>query len=250
MILSTRAQKISNTEELRRCALDPKYFMMKYILSEVSSVQEKFIDGILEFKQLIVKHPRQGGFTTASMAYLLWEMMFMPNRTSVVVLSTVQIATNLTAIVRVMQQKLPSWLRSEILYEGRDLLKFENESKLSFVACSERSMHGVMFDTLYIGDMAYADEAHLQGFWKNVASRIDSHTRVLIHSTPKPDENLFKTLFQKAAKERSMLQTMSFEYCEMPYASLQHESQTISYIGFSAFRIEFMALFENEEPTA
>jgi hypothetical protein len=120
---SRRIQQLWVELEWRRCALDEKYFIEKYVWIpseedprgrtkfELFDYQEELLDLTTSQRFVIALKARQIGFTTLAMAHALWLTLFKPGAKILIVSRNQESSNKNLAQARLAYQFLPAWMK-------------------------------------------------------------------------------------------------------------------------------------------
>lgn len=185
--------------ELQKCANDPIYFAENYIkivsLDEglISfkpyNFQKKIIKTIHENRFSICKIARQAGKSTATIAYLLWCVLFNREYSVAMLANKLSTAKELLSKLKVAYENLPKWMQQGIIEWNKTSIVLENGSKIMVSPTSASAIRGQSFNCVS-GDSL----VHIQYNGIKYTCKISEipniiNTGMQIH--PNPIENLW-----------------------------------------------------------
>lgn len=205
------------TGEIGRCAVDPGYFMTKYLkvrYPEYRDTLSWFQDGRLESRdeqlfimkalknvnKCIVPHPRRVGMTTMLAAYALWYATFHVNRTICISTPRMQSGIEFIRLVDGMRRQLPDWLQPGIEEQTLQHLTLRNACRILVVDSSPERLRGYAISLLIWMDASLVSNQAQLDFW-NTASHVSltPYAGVIVASTPSyRDGDLFEQMIYDA----------------------------------------------------
>jgi hypothetical protein len=187
------------SEEYKRCAQDPIYFMKKYCMIQhpvrgkipfhLFPFQEKTL---IEFKNNrfnVVLKSRQTGISTLSAGFSLWKMLFTSDFNILVIATKQEVAKNLVTKVRVMHELLPSWMKGGSLEDNKLSLKLQNGSQIKAIASSPDAGRSEALSLLIFDEAAFIDD--IDEIWLSAQSTLSTGGSCISLSTPNGVGNWF-----------------------------------------------------------
>lgn len=112
--------KATHEVEIKNCAESFVYFCEKYVKIVhpirglvpfiLHDFQKRYIEHLGEHRFVIAKKFRQGGFSTLTIAWLLWRFLFKLDERNMAVTQTDREAVYLSSMMRKMIRELPEFL--------------------------------------------------------------------------------------------------------------------------------------------
>jgi len=234
--------------ELTRCQHDPVYFITEYCRLENRSALRDVVMGLEENKRIVVKHPRQIGITSTSLAYALWKAMFQPNQT--ILFATVNSMMACTAHLQfgAMYDALPIWLKVPLHHRNRHLYNLANSSVVTFTAMSERLAKGQRLDLLILDSFALNRQELKEAVWwlsLPVISRDDA--QLLVASTPCNSQDMFAEIWRQAKAGHPFLHPVELSFHQLPEATQDRFRDQRLAFGVEAFWRECLGNFTHGE---
>ena len=187
------------SEEYKRCAQDPIYFMKKYCMIQhpvrgkipfhLFPFQEKTL---IEFKNNrfnVVLKSRQTGISTLSAGFSLWKMLFTSDFNILVIATKQEVAKNLVTKVRVMHELLPSWMKGGAMEDNKLSLKLQNGSQIKAIASSPDAGRSEALSLLIFDEAAFIDD--IDEIWLSAQSTLSTGGSCISLSTPNGVGNWF-----------------------------------------------------------
>lgn len=230
-------------EELKKCMLDPIYFMRKYVYvthPKLGSVkfdlydyQEELVTNYNENRFNIVLSARQTGKTETSCAYLLWFAIFHSNKTILVVSKDSEAAKEIIKKIRDEYEELPLWLKPGVLDDdwNKHTAAFDNKSRIVARTTTDSSGRGLAISLLYCDELAFVKPSIQNEFWDSVYPTLSTGGSCIITSTPNGDTNLFSTLWKGAESDVNGFKATRIYWDQPPGRDEEFKRETISRIG-------------------
>jgi hypothetical protein len=166
--------------QLRRCATDFRFFLRFVAIEDKTSRtglapfvplphQQATIDSLLKDRQMIVLKARQLGLTTVIMSYVLWQALFRPGFTALVLSHKDEYAKANVSRLRLMYANLPGWMRQRLPQPNQAsnsfVLEFANGQSSTVMSMPATAKVGasLTLDMVFLdeyGLMEYADQAY------------------------------------------------------------------------------------------
>lgn len=186
-------------EEILKCALDPAYFMIKYVYIQ-HPVRGKLLFGLYPFQHTVLKafvekrfniilKSRQLGISTLSAAYALWLMLFHSDKKVLVIATKQEVAKNIIAKVRYAYKELPSYLKIERTEDNTLSQTFKNGSNIKAVAATDDSGRSEAVSLLIIDEAAFI--SNIEKIWGSSQFTLSTGGNAIVLSTPNGVGNWF-----------------------------------------------------------
>ena len=195
--------------EIDKCANSPLYFINTYckivnidegiIPFKTYDYQDEFINLIHNNRFTVVTMARQLGKSTSAGAYLLWFMMFNPNKMAAIVANEARVAQEILDRVKDMADLLPDWMRSKPRIWNKRRIQLANGSGCIAAAATKAGLRGFTIHTMLIDELAHIDKTKWDAFYTSSFSTIASgnSTKIIAVSTPN-GLNAFFDIFSEA----------------------------------------------------
>lgn len=197
-------------EELKKCMLDPVYFIKKYVYVlhpkhgrikfDLYDFQEELVHAYQSKRYNIVLSARQTGKTETSCAYMLWFAIFNSDKTILVVSKDSEAAMEIIKKIQDAYEDLPFWLKPGIQDDNwnKHTAAFDNKSRIIARSTTETAGRGLAISLLYCDELAFVKPHIQQKFWNSVFPTLSTGGGCIISSTPNGDTNLFAKLWRGA----------------------------------------------------
>lgn len=242
-----------NDTEFARCALDFQYFVTKYIKVshpqrglidfETYPYHERMIDAYSKHKFIVLKKFRQGGFTTTTLAWLVWKAIFQTDQQIVWVSKTDREAVIASSIVHSFIMNLPEWLAPVIGKDNAHEKSFvDTNSRIRFI--SPYGLMGIDYNTLVFDECAYI--RNMEEHWKLalITASCGKATCIAI-STPNGRGNWFEKTYTGAVEGINEFYPVSINYLEHPnYQSVEFAINMRNNLGLAGWTQEIIASFD------
>jgi hypothetical protein len=197
--------------EYTKCATDIVYFMRNYVYIQnpvkgrvkfdLYKFQEDTLRSFQTNDRNIVLKSRQMGISTLCACYILWMMVFNPDKNCVIISKTQDAAKDLITKIRFGNENLPSFLKVAAVEDNRLSLRLKNGSQVKSVSSSKDSVRGQACSILVWDEMAFADSP--EEIWLAVQPSIAVGGKIVILSTPNGLGNLFYKMWMDAESGRT-----------------------------------------------
>ena len=236
-------------QEYSKCMNDPAYFARKYckIISldeglvdfNLYPYQEKMFKAFNTNRFNIVLACRQSGKSISSVAYLLWFVLFHPERIVAIMANKGATAREMLGRVTLMLENLPFFLQPGCKALNKGSIEFSNNSRIVAAATSGSSIRGMSVSLLYLDEFAFVERA--SEFYTSTYPVISSgkETKVIITSTANGIGNVFHKLWEGAIQGVNEYQPFRVDWWDVPGRDEKWKAQTISNTSQLQFDQEF-----------
>ena len=148
-----------------KCAADPVFFMKQYcyiqhpkrgkIKFNLYPFQENSLTELRDNRYNIILKSRQLGISTLTAGFALWSMLFNEDYNVLVIATTQEVAKNLVNKVQIMNEMLPSWLKTEIVSNNKLSLKFKNGSQIKAISSASTGARSEALSLLIVDEAAF-----------------------------------------------------------------------------------------------
>lgn len=146
-------------QEIIKCKQDPIYFIKNYIYVvhpdrgvvkfALYDYQERMLNAYHNNRKVIFLTARQQGKTSVSAAYLIWYVLFNPNKSVAILANKQATADEILSRMRLAYEELPIWLQQGVKTWNKRSIELENGSKAFSAASSSSSIRGKTINILY-----------------------------------------------------------------------------------------------------
>jgi hypothetical protein len=242
-------------EALVRCVNDPVYFISTYcqvqhpvkgycqLDLQSRPYQEELVRQVEANQNLIIKHPRQAGITSAMLAYALWMACFQPCKSILLGAVSHNQAMDLRQRLDLMYARLPAWMKPATRYSNRHCLELDNGSVIRYQAISEHFGRGISFSLCYLDSFAHVKPEIQEYVYDCIVPTVVQGGKLLIASTPDETNTCFHSLWVNACEGVGPFVPFSVQFQELPQSSIINCSSLKSILGEVAFKREYLAEF-------
>lgn len=211
---------------------------------------DKFSDGLKPEsagrRNHIVIAPRQCGKTTIIAIYVLWYMIFNPDKSVAIMSYKLDAAKEILYKIREIYCNLPEFIKPAATINNNKILKFENNSYVIAVACSgNNAIKGRSIDLLIADEAAFIRKSDFDGFLMSVfptqAGRRDAQT--ILISTPYGIDHGFYEIWKKAINGKNSFVPSKIRWNCVPYRNEEWKEQMIRNYGAAFFEQEYAVEF-------
>lgn len=189
--------------EYVKCANDPIYFCKTYmkiihvdrglVKFQLYDYQEKMMRSMQENRYSIFATARQIGKSTTTCGFILWYILFHPEKTVALLANKGDTAREILGKVQLAYQHLPKWLQQGVIEWNKGSFVLENQSRVIATATSTDSIRGYSINLLFIDEAAFIE--NWDEFFNSTFPTISSgeSTKVVLVSTPNGMNHFYKT---------------------------------------------------------
>lgn len=187
---------IDKLREIKKCALDPIYFIRNYVyintkdngmqLFDLYDFQEAAIKRFLKYRFNINKWSRQVGKSTIVRGFILWWGIFHKDQLIAMIGNKLSLAKEQMQQLRDSYSRLPTWLQPGVKLWNKTSIQFSNNSRIIVSSSSPDNIRGFAINLLYLDEFAFLRPNLATEFIASVMPSISSGktTRCIITSTP------------------------------------------------------------------
>jgi hypothetical protein len=211
-------------EEFTRCGLDSKYFIKKYctivhpqrgkILFETYPYQDDLLDIFESKHRTIILKGRQLGISTLSAGFILWRMIFNDDYNVVIVATKQKVAKNLVKKVKIMNDLLPSWMRSECIENNMLSVVLSNGSRIIAETTAEDVGRSEAASLVVIDECAHIKR--MSDIWTALQPTLSTGGDCIALSSPNGYGNWFHKTWCDAEEGRNSFQTVELPWSVHP----------------------------------
>jgi hypothetical protein len=214
-------------EEYIRCLDDPVYFIRNYVKIvnvdhgyiplDLYPFQEDIVRTVHENRFVIGKLPRQVGKTTTVGAYILWFVLFNPEKNVAILANKAATAREIMSRVQRAYESLPKFLQQGVKTWNKGSIELSNGSKIFADATSGSAVRGKSFAFILLDEFAHVENHLQEPFFTSTYPTISSGntTKVVIISTPK-GLNMFYEIWMKSIKGLNEYKRIDVHWSQVP----------------------------------
>lgn len=192
----------------------------------------------------IVIAPRQSGKTTIIAVYILWYMIFNPDKCIGLISYKLDAAKEILRTIREIYANLPDFIKPVATRNNTEMLKFENHTYVMVAPPRRNSVCGRSIDLLVVDEAAYIKKRDFDDFMLSVfptqCGRRDA--QMILISTPHGD-NQFYEIYKHAVSGISSFIATRLRYNCVPGRDEEFKEKAIRDNGRSFFEQEYNAAF-------
>ena len=236
-------------QEYKKCMHDPIYFVETYI--KVISLDDGMVPFILypyqrrmfeEFQKNrfnIVLACRQSGKSISACAYLLWYVLFNPEKTVAILANKGATAREMLNRITLMLENIPFFLQPGSKALNKGSLEFSNNSRILAAATSGSSIRGMSVNLLYLDEFAFVERA--AEFYTSTYPVVSAgkDTKVIVTSTANGIGNQFHKIWEGSVQEINEFKNFRVDWWDVPGRDEKWKEQTISNTSQLQFDQEF-----------
>jgi len=246
--------------EYRKCALDPVYFIEKYVKIvnvdkglvnfNMYEYQKDIVDLSERERFVICKMPRQCGKTTTIVGIMLHRVLFNETYSVAILANKERQAIEILSRIQFAYEHLPKWLQQGIKEWNKKDVELENGSKILASSTSSSAIRGTSQNLVYLDEFAFVPNNMQEDFFASVYPTISSGktTKVLITSTPN-GLNQFHKIWVDSEEGRNSYKRIDVHWSDMPGRDEAWKQETIRNTSEDQFRVEFECEFVGSSDT-
>ena len=236
-------------QEYKKCMDNPIYFVETYV--KVISLDDGMVPFVLYpyqrrmFEQFqenrfsIVLACRQSGKSISACAYLLWYVLFTPEKTVAILANKGATAREMLNRITLMLENIPFFLQPGSKALNKGSLEFSNNSRILAAATSGSSIRGMSVNLLYLDEFAFVERA--AEFYTSTYPVISAgrDTKVIVTSTANGIGNQFHKIWEGSVQEINEFKSFRVDWWDVPNRDEKWKEQTISNTSQLQFDQEF-----------
>lgn len=209
----------------------------------------KFVEtGKLEYtgkRNHIIIGPRQCGKTTIIAIYILWYMIFNPDRCVALVTNKLAMGAEILARIKEMHAMLPDFIRPTVIKNTKEYFKFENRTAVIVISSHSNSIHGRSIDLMVIDEAAFITKSTFEDFIRSVFPTQAGcpHSQMIMISTPHGIDHGFYEIWTRALEERNSFIPSKIRWDCTPGRDDEWKERMIRNYGQAFFKQEYACEF-------
>ena len=207
-------------QQYLKCAADPVFFMRQYcyiqhpkrgkIKFNLYPFQEESLTELRDNRYNIILKSRQLGISTLTAGFALWSMLFNEDYNVLVIATTQEVAKNLVNKVQVMNEMLPSWLKTEITSNNKLSLKFKNGSQIKAISSASTGARSEALSLLIVDEAAFI--RNIEEIWIASQATLSTGGGAIVLSTPNGMGNWFHQTWMGADSGENGFHTIKLHW--------------------------------------
>jgi len=228
-------------QEYLKCQEDVVYFTETYmkiinvdrglVNFKLYPYQKEMLQSFKDNRFNIVTTARQAGKSTTTCAFILWYIIFNPEKTVALLANKGDTAREILGRVQLAYQHLPKWLQQGVKEWNKGSFELENNSRVIAAATSSDAIRGYSINMLFIDEAAFID--NWDDFFTSVYPTISSGTesKIVLVSTPN-GLNHFYSIWINAVEQRSQYKALKVLWQDVPGRDAQWQQDTLAAMNF------------------
>lgn len=170
--------------------------------------------------------------TVTSAIYMLWFLLFHPEKTALVVADNFTTTKELIEKFKIGLDNLPFFMKPGIKHINSGNIKFDNDARIVARTTTKKSGIGLSVNLLYMDEFAHINEANLNDFYKAILPTItaDPNAKVIITSTPN-GKNKFYDIWSDAIAGLSEYVPLRVDWWQVAGRDEEWKQKVIANLG-------------------
>ena len=227
--------------EYMKCANDPVYFCETYmriihvdkglVNFNLYDYQKNMMKSMHENRYTIIATARQIGKSTTTCGFILWYILFNPEKTVALLANKGDTAREILGKVQLAYQHLPKWLQQGVVEWNKGSFVLENQSRVIATATSTDSIRGYSINLLFIDEAAFVE--NWDEFFTSTFPTISSgeSTKVVLVSTPNGLNHFYK-IWDYALQGKNEYHPIRVMWNEVPGRDEKWKESTLAAMSF------------------
>lgn len=232
-------------DELSKCKSSLIYFALNHCVIQTNNGRMivKDAGGLRDFQNQILKAykdnnlnilmaSRQTGKTVTSAIFILWFLLFHPDKTALCVADNFTTTKELIDKFKISLEGLPFYMKPGIDVINASNVKFDSNSRLVGRTTTKKSGIGLSVNLLYIDEFAHINEANLDEFYRAIFPTVtaDPNGRIIITSTPN-GKNKFWEIWTDAINKKSSFYPLRVDWWQIAGRDEEWKKKKIADLG-------------------
>jgi hypothetical protein len=228
-------------KEYIKCSQDVVYFTETYMkiitLDEglqnfkLYDYQKQMLRNFANNRFNIVTTARQAGKSTTTCAFILWYIIFNPEKTVALLANKGDTAQEILGRIQLAYQYLPKWLQQGVKEWNKRSMELENNSRVIASATSSDAIRGYTINLLFIDEAAFIE--NWDAFFTSVYPTISSgkESKIILVSTPNGLNHFYKTWIN-AVEGKNNYAYIRVHWTDVPNRGENWKRETLSGMNF------------------
>jgi hypothetical protein len=231
--------------ELAKCKASVMYFVTNYCVIQTNDgrmllkdaggardYQEQIINTFKDNSLSILMASRQTGKTVTSALFMLWFLLFHPEKTALCVADNFTTTKELIEKFKIALEGLPFFMKPGIDVINASNVKFDSNSRLVGRTTTKKSGIGLTVNLLYIDEFAHINEANLDEFYRVIFPTVtaDPNGKIIITSTPN-GKNKFWEIWKSAVDNKSSFVPLRVDWWQVKGRGDEWKKEVIADLG-------------------
>jgi hypothetical protein len=240
-------------QEMLKCSQDPIHFAenhMKIVNVDhglmtipLYDYQKEIITTVLNERFTVAECSRQAGKSTSITVFVLWYIIFNPNKTVAILANKAETAREILSRIQLAYEHLPKWLQQGIVEWNKGSFELENGSRVLAAATSSNNIRGYSINLLIIDEAAFID--NWDEFFTSVFPTISSgnSTKLVLVSTVNGLNHFYK-ITSLARQGKNDYRLISVPWQKVPGRDEKWKEKTLAAMNYDYDK--FAQEFENQ----
>lgn len=227
--------------EYMKCSKDPIYFCETYmkivnvdrglISFKLYDYQRKMLKSMQDNRYTIIATARQIGKSTTTCGFILWYILFHPEKTVALLANKGDTAREILGKIQLAYQHLPKWLQQGIAEWNKGSFVLENQSRVIAAATSTDSIRGYSINLLFIDEAAFIE--NWDEFFNSTFPTISSGetTKVVLVSTPNGLNHFYK-IWDYSKQKKNEYFPIKVMWNEVPGRDMKWKQKTLAAMSY------------------
>lgn len=227
--------------EYVKCSNNPLYFVETYmriihvdkglVNFNLYDYQKDMMQSMHDNRYTIIATARQIGKSTTTCGYILWYILFNPEKTVALLANKGDTAREILGKVQLAYQHLPKWLQQGVVEWNKGSFVLENQSRVIAAATSTDSIRGYAINLLFIDEAAFVE--NWDEFFTSTFPTISSGetTKVVLVSTPNGLNHFYK-IWDYARQGKNEYFPIEVKWDKVPGRSEKWKEDTLAAMSF------------------
>lgn len=235
----------SEINELAKCKASINYFVTNYCIIQTNNgrmlirqagglrdYQDQILETLRKSNLNILMASRQTGKTVTSSIFILWFLLFHPDKTALCVADNFTTTKELIDKFKISLEGLPFYMKPGINVINQSSVIFDSNSRLIGRTTTKKSGIGLTVNLLYIDEFAHINEANLDEFYRAIYPTVtaDPNGKIIITSTPN-GRNKFWEIWKNAIDGKSSYVPLRVDWWQVKGREDDWKEKTIADIG-------------------
>jgi hypothetical protein len=247
-------------QEYIKCSQDVIYFTETYmkiinidkglVNFELYPYQKDMLRAFANGRFNIITTARQAGKSTTTCAFILWYIIFHPEKTVALLANKGDTAREILSRIQLAYQHLPKWLQQGVVEWNKGSFVLENQSRVIATATSSNNIRGFSVNLLFIDEAAFIE--NWDDFFTSVYPTISSgsETKIILVSTPN-GLNHFYSIWVNSKENRNGYNNIMVRWQDVPGRDDNWKQNTLAAMNFDLekFEQEYNCVYGNAKIT-
>ncbi len=231
--------------ELSKCKSSLLYFVINYCIIQTHDGRKlvRDIGGLRDFQEQILHTfdnnnlnilmaSRQTGKTVTSALYMLWFLLFHPEKTALCVADNFTTTKELIEKFKIALEGLPFYMKPGIETINSSNVRFDSKSRLVGRTTTKKSGIGLTVNLLYVDEFAHINESNLDEFYRAIFPTVtaDPNGKIILTSTPN-GKNKFWEIWKDAVDGKSRYVPLRVDWWQVPGRGDAWKKEVIADLG-------------------